>query len=439
MSLSILKDPFGNKLAETLRERCGPSEFADLVFQDFQRRRGYDADLVTPTGPEAIRELIEFAYFASLKTEEGRAITPRIVLTADSGTLRPYRPLSRFTRPESLTVQLLGKLAPALAEGCAFWVTADETTSPALICHGILDCRGFPRPALGANYGVGDFSEAVYENHPNVDVIVLGPGDMKVTFGFRVTLLQAGVVRQFVPYTQVPFLQLLFEQVASRVVVEIKSNETKADKYLSDWKHSIPGDVQGWWSRVLDFMVSRRHGGTFVILPGLLDPSPFTDEIPADLDLGEKIAEFHLANCLLHTSEPLPEDPPNAHIKRNYQFSTRWLFAKAALETATEAVSALANVDGCVVLDREFRVKCFRAKIAQKNGPILPLIDWNDRSTSLALSMEQLGTRNNSACHFCQSYPGAVAFVVSQDQDLRVYCSDATSAYAFEHLSVPTR
>jgi hypothetical protein len=44
--------------------------------------------------------------------------------------------------------------------------------------------------------------------------------------------------------------------------------------------------------------------------------------------------------------------------------------------------------------------------------------------------LAKLGTRNNSACLFCREHPGAWAFVVSQDGDLRVFYSDEKAAYA---------
>ena len=65
----------------------------------------------------------------------------------------------------------------------------------------------------------------------------------------------------------------------------------------------------------------------------------------------------------------------------------------------------------------------------------LDLRDWYSREASVEPAVIKLGTRNQSACQFCREHPHAFAFVVSQDGDLRVYCSDGGAAYAFEALA----
>lgn len=54
---------------------------------------------------------------------------------------------------------------------------------------------------------------------------------------------------------------------------------------------------------------------------------------------------------------------------------------------------------------------------------------WADQT------LEQFGgTRHRSAVRLTQVLPGAIAFVISQDGDLRVFYSDGTGVYSFTDL-----
>lgn len=99
-------------------------------------------------------------------------------------------------------------------------------------------------------------------------------------------------------------------------------------------------------------------------------------------------------------------------------------------------VADLASVDGCVIFDRELRVHGFAARIASRtNDHALTLRNAKTGDAIGAEKLRGLGTRHRSAIDLCRSVPNAIAFVVSQDGELRVFCSDETGAYGFEGLS----
>ena len=118
-----------------------------------------------------------------------------------------------------------------------------------------------------------------------------------------------------------------------------------------------------------------------------------------------------------------------------------WLTKRNQFHVAMNAVAGLAEVDGCVVLDRGLRVHLFGGKIRSSSAHrpssarVLDLCDWYARDVIIEQAIRKLGTRNQSACQFCREHPHAFAFVISQDGDLRVYCSDDKAAYAFEALA----
>jgi hypothetical protein len=118
-----------------------------------------------------------------------------------------------------------------------------------------------------------------------------------------------------------------------------------------------------------------------------------------------------------------------------------WLTRRSQFHVALSAAAGLSEVDGCVVLDRGLRIHLFGGKIRSSGGngraavKSLDLRDWYSREVSIEPAVRKLGTRNQSACDFCREHPQAFAFVISQDGDLRVYCSDNDAAYAFEALA----
>lgn len=180
--------------------------------------------------------------------------------------------------------------------------------------------------------------------------------------------------------------------------------------------------------------MDARHGGAFVFVPNSDTCSTFKDQILTDLDFGKALADFDVATAILNGEFNEVDVEWKKRRKEFFVRSSNWDVAKASLQTATHAIASLANVDGCVVLGRDLKVHCFAAKIQTGKSRRLPLVDYYDHSKDLESEMERLGTRNSSACMFCRENPGAIAFVISKDQDFRIYFSDDQYAYAFEDL-----
>jgi hypothetical protein len=124
---------------------------------------------------------------------------------------------------------------------------------------------------------------------------------------------------------------------------------------------------------------------------------------------------------------------------------------------AARAIGELAAVDGCVVLDRALSVVGFGTKInvprqrAEASsiqfqhvepGTPLPLNNRYAKFAGTQLPLEELeklgGTRLRSALWFCKSYPHVVAFVVSQDQEMKVLWSEDEVAFAFLSIAMST-
>ncbi len=48
--------------------------------------------------------------------------------------------------------------------------------------------------------------------------------------------------------------------------------------------------------------------------------------------------------------------------------------------------------------------------------------------------LKPFGERHKSAFYLCQQVPGSIAFVISQDGDLRIFASDEKRVYFADHV-----
>ena len=103
-------------------------------------------------------------------------------------------------------------------------------------------------------------------------------------------------------------------------------------------------------------------------------------------------------------------------------------FIERDVARITDLAASLAAVDGAVVLRRDWRLVGFGAEITETGL-------WSDDEEveygkhpdsmdgPIARPLSSFGMRHRSAYRFCQRVPGAMAFVISQDGELRVFCN----------------
>jgi hypothetical protein len=204
---------------------------------------------------------------------------------------------------------------------------------------------------------------------------------------------------------------------------------------------------------ILRPILDAGHGGAVLVIPSRNVPWLHTSLEPrqevAELDLTQRAVE-HLAACVEFR---YPREVTQDITSR----SGRWLQTRGRLTVAARAIGELAAVDGCVVLDRTLSVVGFGTKInvpreqAEKSpiqfknvktGTRLPLDNRYEKFAGTQLPLDELeklgGTRLRSALWFCKSYPNVVAFVVSQDQEMKVLWSEDEVAFAFVSIAMST-
>lgn len=431
-----MDDPTDRIAVKNFENDCGIHELCDmLLFSVACHNRGLGADLRLPFHADSLRNLLKKIYAASLLAEEGRHPQVRLVLGSDKTTELPFPPIVRFQ--PSCTIgdaNDLRKLAPAVSDtSCALWLTErDEEGDRRLECLGIVDVdRLYATTPIDMPQSIVR-GELIVENTSFVSVRIEGPDALRarVALDRSEYVLRGCQIRQTRSFA---YLEDMVRQVCSIESALSPGNDMKNDIVLA-------------LAQVLDIANSKRHGAAFLLLPEtdvehshIRDKYHIEDGHEVFLDLGEALTEF--AACRMHFQTIKPgvnDSQPLATESRHELISlaNQWLDKRRDLSLTQNAVASLSSVDGCVVLDRRLRIHLFGAKIRSLQHEREMKVFDPDTKVDLSSEMKKLGTRNNSACRFCFDYPGAYAFVLSQDSDLRLYYSDKEKVYAILSLDI---
>lgn len=451
MGLTTIRSDLATAPAQA--RRFGPQEFAQNLLDELHAVQQTDTGtwLKCSYSDEGVRQIVELAYYASQMVEEGRTLRFGIVFGVNEDKSPPLPLVARFRYPVPITdVTDLVRIGPAFArQTCALWIAerADSAGECRLECLGLLNAdTESQRIMVGYPDSLATGAKTDLNQQSYLELSVAGSGHLRASFGLLWEYtLRGGRVRPTLSYAMAPPLAPIFAEI-ERIIRRRLANRYP-DLPLPDYVLQNASEIKHLWTRLLDLTVAAQHGGTFLVLPeesvriaSIVNRYQISDGLLVDLDLGSLLVEFSAACARLALHNRLVESGHSTEqLDQLSQLQNDWFARRAALHVAIDTVAGLADVDGCVVLDRSLRVSLFGGKIrtARSDGAsrLLELRDWYDRSQSLLSSMAKLGTRNQSACLFCREHPQAVAFVVSQDGDLRVYTSDANFAYAFESLA----
>ncbi len=398
-----------------LPDFCGPDELAKVVlmlrrWERQQALEGRISDL-------GLRRLLELAFHTSLTTEEGRHPRFRFFVSAPGG-VDAMPPIARFDPPIPLRPDSLRRMVPAVSSRLHA-VKVVEAKSGGLFADSVLaidelgEAAGVGRPEISMGLGL-----------PGLMIRVDGPGRMRATERGFTWELRDGRVRPLNHYAVISVVRKWFGDLA-----EAMRKEAAASGHVGP--DDDPGVVfDAVWSFVLATAVGAGHGGAFMIVPG--EPGPeLRIKYPArDLDLARSVSAFW-RNCF--------DAEKQADAAEFEKKSALWDASKRRMFSAARALAELANVDGCVVLDRRFRLFGFGAEIRVSEDQVKGWECAEAHPDTLApqatIDVERWGTRHRSAYRLCCARPGTLAFVVSQDGDLRVfYGADASRVCAWQSL-----
>lgn len=416
--LSRIVQAVDGRALPSFPELCGPGEIADAVIA----WRASDAvgtglpEGAPPLSDEGIHRLIRFAYHASQLPDEGRYLRFRLVnsMRGELPRVTTFLPRAPIRSPNDLR-----RIAPVcdhaehalaiLEEGGTLW------------CDGIVHVG-----QLGVATAPG--SPEVLRRSGTVPFVldIKGPGFMAVRGRGQVGIeIRGGRAQVLSPVSLIPaFVEMLERFGEACVQRAIPDRNDEARRAFGGAAACMEAIASGLVRDALRQLVGAGHGGTIVIVPGhsQLMASPLS--IPfrvTDLDFGRQIGEF-FKTCVRcrHDADAIGD----------------WESARARLVSGISALVGFTLVDGCVVLDEHLNTIGFGAEITVKDEAArlgMPFASYKRRETFAYDDFMRFigGTRHRSAARLCATKPGAIAFVVSQDGELRVFCNDGMQAFGF--------
>jgi hypothetical protein len=383
----------------------------------------------------ALVEVLQVAFFASLRTEEADPV--RCTLTYISRQHPDPNPPKRivadrwnalpFGQARLLTVETLIKLSKAAEPGSSLAVCQERNGRVAV--WGLIDQQerrlayvareveaGAQPPGLLQVEIRGTGAIEVYLDYTMLASLRQG----RLTFGFHDVLREPGPIRQVVAPAIVRLTDAIRAEVGDAI---FHQRDHWPDSIAYYWTESL--------SRIVLAMQRFGHGGSIVVTP---------DAQNTGLRVAHAVSYDRLPNALrrllVHTVRNCAADDEisEAYLDRHAAAIPAGLYLDAIVsdndrdETRDEVtgcirfIAALSRVDGAVVLNRELSARGFGAVITVEAQPPSVWIAGDARASQAKLRKldpEALGTRHRSMMRFCFHRPGSLGLVVSQDGDIR--------------------
>ena len=317
-----------------------------------------------------IEQLLDVAFWASLRREEGRS--PRISITHLSPEVAASPLL--FERSLPFTPSVLTRLAPAVERpGIHLGVWPRDGEPRIWGTTGAVPCHGF----------------VVEVVEPGLLVVKYRRGSGPKKFG-NVAVLTGHEVRI------------------------IDHDVGRGREYTPAMEALLDLDPESHWSEAASVLVElgismRDHGrgGALLVVP--LGSTEWRESMVSPMQYAVASPSVELARLM--ERQPVGGDDP------------RW---RAEVQRAVAAVAGLTAVDGATVIDDGFDVRAFGAKIGRREGygPVSEVLVSEPvvgRSRALVHPTVLGGTRHLSAAQFAHDQRDSRALVASQDGRFTVF------------------
>lgn len=428
--------------------QVAPAELLQTIRAEWNARRAANDAMPQAPTDSVIRQILEAAFWTSMRTEEQRTLSFRVAYCApteveeDEDTRAPLL----FAEPKPLTVPELLRLSPALdfrqsLVGVCRWAElGDNRTEPSdagpqaddLVIWGIVDSglswwehtKGEPRRRVHRSPPPSRFT--VSSNQP---------GTLSISCGGHVLLsIRDGEVAASIPHLlrQGP-VGRFFAEHGTRMVREVV-DELEADFDAADaaTHAEIDATYVTFVEGVLACMREFDHGGALLLVPGdwtacdprvnerlrLKFPTQATStwevlkEYLRRLNLSMRATEA--ATCSEQVSRGFMLDYLVTRHQRH--------MSEDMVRDRASLLASLTKVDGALVLTRSLELLGFGAEIVCAAPELDEVYVAQDVEAAALtpMSLYHFGTRHRSAFRFCHSHPGVLALILSSDGDLRV-------------------
>lgn len=372
-------------------------------------------EFLAAVADQNLRRLIELAQFASCIPDEGRF--PRFSLFVRSrASLGMLSTFVQFREPYPLkSPKLLTELATVLPHEDGYALHVEERAGE-LVCVGVVNVLAH----LGLRTEGGTTGSAV-----GLQIYVEGPGHLRVREIDLDLQVQGGILRDNRSIYEGKLAGAWLEQLREKSLQRCKDLVTA----LVETQHTYAWNtvVAAMWAEVLVAALRQRHGGAIVVLP-----DPATELVKVKYPT---VPQSYLEEINSYLAVRCRPDGAGSRDEASLETRHARLFAHA------HSLAQLTAIDGCVVLDREFRLHGYGGKISADEvaeSSNVRFVDLESREPRQPDEIHQrFGTRHRSAFNLCRAVPNALAFVLSQDGALRVFGSDDSNVFLEEGISPP--
>lgn len=428
--------------------QVAPPELIETIRAAWEEER--DGDAAIPTLPESsvVRQMLEAAFWASMRTEEKRTVsfrlayfTPRQVASADDGTLASVL----FSEAKPLTASALLRLSPALdfrqslvgvcKRGSVELEPSEAesaTEESELVIWGIVDSgmswwehtKGEPRRRVH------------YTAPPNCFTVSSNqPGTMTISCRGRVLLsLRDGEVAAAIPNLlhRGPvgaFFGPTGERLLDEVIAELQADFSGADPKT---QHEAEVAYITFLERLVASMREFQHGGAILFVPDhWTTGSPEAEQrllvkFPTSISsTWELLKEYmrRLNISLRATHDALSTSTVTREFVLELLVTRRQRDrSEDMMRDRASLLASLTRVDGCIVLTRSLDLLGFGGEIICSAPDLEQVYVAQDveGQTLVPLSIYAVGTRHRSAFRFCHSHEEVAAVILSSDGDVRV-------------------
>ena len=402
-----------------------PEHLVELVWSWWQTPMGRVG--IKPRSKEALGILVNAAFAASLQSEEGRPVRLQLLFDPHEREVTAI-----FDDPLPYSASNLVKLAPTIDIGFRSIVVAPEQPGhDALTIIGVTDLElsqlaNKPMRLVGGGL----------TTHPaatqSMKLSVFGPGCVRIDTSSSFFELRDCSIRFPFSVSRIKYVREWYEEAGQQL----------------DFSHlpedPVVGNVAGWadrrqfdgqqlvrrtWGSILNKVCNARHGGTFLVVPKHVDVSAHLR-----LTYATKSNQLQVA---IHKRASFEPGLSNPHYRTSMAGSNLddAHFSERDLARTSDLVASFAAVDGAVVLERDLTVLGFGAEILETEIPNeneFVKYGRHPHGRPDDKPLTGFGMRHRSAYRFCKKLKGAIAFVISQDGGLRVFCNPDGRVVAYE-------
>jgi hypothetical protein len=388
------------------------------AFWNYLRQYENERLITRVDSEEQLANLVYPAFQASLSSEEGRQVRLRVVFN-----LKPKQFTVQFAEPAPYSAGQLVKLAPTINLSSRWLVAISDETSQSLIrIEGILDSDILPLDQIEQRMGY----ERFYPPNEGLRLAVLGAGWLRLSTIFATFELRDCCLRKRLLVGRIKHVSDWLRKVPSYLAIE--DTATAA---------AVPAFVRRFLVNVLAKISEARHGGCLLVLTSHVELSSLplkikyrVDSSIAQMVVTDRSSVGFKVSLKGRLSGKDVSIGPIKIIYDDSSFADALMLDKGLAQTV-DLVSSLAAVDGAVLLSHDLCIIGFGAEITVSEKPTTD----EKINRPAAHPPTDFGMRHRSAIRFCQEVPHTLAFVVSQDGNIRLFHNIDGIVCQWEELS----